>query len=114
QIKSLNNLKISSISDAADYIRGMISLYDVIIPVIDLDSFYRINPIEKLEYNVIIIFNVSNHFLSIMVDTVLDVIEVDSDYIKSSPDIFTAINREYIDGILTLDEQLIMILNIEK
>jgi purine-binding chemotaxis protein CheW len=105
---------VTRLPDAPDYIKGVINLRGTIVPVIDMRLKFRL---ERAEYNaltVMIVLNVADRVVGMVVDSVSDVIQLEAEQIRPVPDIGAAIDRQFITGIGTQGERMLILLEIER
>ncbi|HEY5805094.1 MAG TPA: chemotaxis protein CheW [Lysobacter sp.] len=105
---------VTRLPDAPDYIKGVINLRGTIVPVIDMRIKFRL---ERVEYNaltVMIVLNVADRVVGMVVDSVSDVIQLQSEQIRPVPDIGSAIDRQFITGIGTQGDRMLILLEIER
>ncbi|HEY5849581.1 MAG TPA: chemotaxis protein CheW [Lysobacter sp.] len=105
---------VTRLPDAPDYIKGVINLRGTIVPVIDMRIKFRL---ERVEYNaltVMIVLNVADRVVGMVVDSVSDVIQLQSEQIRPVPDIGSAIDRQFITGIGTQGDRMLILLDIER
>lgn len=107
--------KSTRVPRAKKYIIGVINLRGIVLPIIDLNIRFGLERQGKAEKQRIIILKLDNVTVGIMVDSVSEVMEVDSGQIFSNPTIDSSINQEYLKGVCKLGEdRLFTLLNIEK
>lgn len=111
---SKEKIALTNILNAPPHMRGLLTLHEKIIPVIDLRILYEIEHASSYEFDVLLIVNINERSVAIAVDNVLDIIELSIDDVKPPPDFSSIIERNYINGIGSYQDQLFMILNIEK
>jgi purine-binding chemotaxis protein CheW len=90
------------IANAPSFIKGVVNLRGVIVPIIDLRL--KLN-CEKVEYNgftVVVVLNVRGRVVGAVVDSVSDVLELGRDNIKPSPEMNSSIDASFITGIGTV------------
>ena len=105
---------ITQIANSPDFIKGVVNLRGIIVPIIDMRIKFRLGTAEYDQFTVVIILNVSGRIMGIVVDGVSDVINLDSDQIRDAPEFGTAIDTEYIRGLGTVDDRMLILLDIEK
>lgn len=90
---------------SSDEIKGLISLRDELVIIVDLRKYYNFEAIDN-ESNNILIASIDNKNIGLIVDDILDI----RDYNKNSIDIMPKnFADEKISGIIHSDEQLISI-----
>lgn len=96
---------------APSVIRGLMSLRGQIVPVMDLRQRLGVNPAEpELEqFNVLI--RTGDGPISLLVDRVGDVVEVETSLFESAPDTLNAAYRSLIRGAYKLERRLLLALD---
>ena len=101
------------IANAPHFIKGVVNLRGVIVPVVDL----RIKlGCEKVEYNgftVVIVLNVRGRVVGAVVDSVSDVLELASELIKPAPEMSNGTDAGFITGIASVGERMLILMDIE-
>ncbi len=105
---------VTRLPDAPDYIKGVINLRGTIVPVIDMRLKFRLASAEYTAVTVMIVLNVSNRIVGIVVDSVSDVIRLSADQIRPVPELGATIDRQFLTGIGTQDERMLILLDIER
>ena len=102
------------IANAPGFIKGVVNLRGVIVPVVDL----RIKlGCEKVEYNgftVVIVLNVHGRVVGAVVDSVSDVLELSAELIKPAPEMTLAVDTSFITGIASVNERMLILMDIES
>ena len=101
------------IANAPHFIKGVVNLRGVIVPVVDLRI--KLN-CEKVEYNgftVVIVLNVHGRVVGAVVDSVSDVLELSQELIKPAPEMNTNVDTSYITGIASVGERMLILMDIE-
>ncbi|MDQ3205186.1 MAG: chemotaxis protein CheW [Pseudomonadota bacterium] len=105
---------VTRLPDAPDYIKGVINLRGTIVPVIDMRLKFRL---AKAEYNaltVMIVLNVADRVVGMVVDSVSDVVRLEPEQVRTVPELGATIDRQFLTGIGTLDERMLILLDIER
>ena len=116
EIKGWNN--VTSIPNTPDYIRGVINLRGTIVPIIDMRLRFKLPEKEYDATTVVIVLNVKNEgqqdrTMGVIVDAVSDVYNVLESDIKASPDFGTAVDTEFVTGLATVGETMVIVLDID-
>ena len=105
----------TAIANAPAFIKGVINLRGVIVPILDLRIKFRLSEAKYDEFTVVIILNVAGRVVGVVVDSVSDVLTLASDAIRPTPEFASStFDTKYITGLGTVDEQMIILLDIEK
>lgn len=104
-----------AIANAPDFIKGVINLRGVIVPILDLRVRFRLAHGAYDAFTVVIILQAASRVVGVVVDAVSDVLECDPDEIRATPELATAtFDTRFITGLVTVEEGLLMLLDIEK
>ena len=105
---------VTTIANAPEFIKGVINLRGIIVPIVDMRIKFHLGKVEYDQFTVVIILNVAHRVVGIVVDGVSDVIALTPDQIKPSPEFSTSLDTQYITGLGTVDERMIILMDIEK
>ncbi|GAB3093810.1 chemotaxis protein CheW [Lysobacter terrae] len=105
---------VTRLPDAPDYIKGVINLRGTIVPVIDMRLKFRLERAEYTTLTVMIVLNVADRVVGMVVDSVSDVVRLPDEQIRAVPEIGATIDRQFLTGIGTLDERMLILLDIER
>lgn len=99
--------------NAPAFIKGVINLRGVIVPIVDLRLKLNIEKVDYNEFTVVIILNVRGTVIGAVVDAVSDVVTLTSQSIKPAPQFETAIDSRFITGLANLGERMLIVMNME-
>jgi purine-binding chemotaxis protein CheW len=105
---------VTKLPSTPDYIKGVINLRGVIAPVIDLRVKFGFEKAEYGPFTVLVVLRVSERLAAVVVDAVADVVALTDEQIKPPPELGTGVNIEYVMGLGTRAEQMLILLDIEK
>ena len=105
---------VTRIANTPEFIKGVINLRGNIIPITDLRLKFNMQHATYDELTIVIILDVGDRIVGIVVDGVSDVVQLNSEQIRQVPDISAEIDTRYITGLATLDEKMLILINIEK
>lgn len=104
---------ITHIPDAPSFIKGLINVRGDIVPVIDIKTRFLLPANEDVAKHIVISKQEGNLF-GLIVDEVIEVLRIKESEIKSTPQLMTSIEKEYLSGVVTYEGRLIIILNLKK
>jgi len=105
---------ITHIANSPDYIKGVINLRGIIVPIIDMRIKFDLGQATYDQFTVVIILTVAGRVMGIVVDGVSDVITLTDEQMRQAPGLGSVINTEYIMGLGTVDERMLILIDIEK
>jgi purine-binding chemotaxis protein CheW len=105
---------VTSIANTPDFIKGVINLRGNIVPIVDLRIKFRLSEARYDATTIVIILNLNKKMIGIVVDSVSDVIALPVDSIREAPRFGSAINTEFISGMATVDERMLIVVDIQR
>ena len=106
--------KPTTIANAPEFLKGVINLRGHIVPIIDLRIKFNVGKAEYTVFTIVIILNLSTRTVGIVVDHVSDVAMLRPDQISPSPEFNTTVNTQYIQGLSSLNERMLIVVDIER
>ncbi len=108
---------VTPIPNTPEYIRGVINLRGTIVPIIDLRMRFGLDSIEYGATTVVIVLKVisssKSRIMGIVVDAVSDVYNIAKDAMKPPPDFGSIISIDFVSGLATVDETMVIVLDID-
>jgi len=101
---------ITRVPKTPAFVKGVINLRGVVIPVIDLRGRFGLVESEYTENSRIIIVAANDLEVGFIVDSANDVIDVMSDAIENPPEVVGGIKAKYISGVAKISESRLLIL----
>jgi purine-binding chemotaxis protein CheW len=95
------------------FIKGVINLRGVIVPVADLRLKLGVSKVEYDEFTVVIIMNIHGSVVGAVVDAVSDVVTLSADSIKPAPQFDSGMDSRFIVGLVKLGERTLIVMNVE-
>ncbi len=99
--------------NSPSFIKGVVNLRGVIVPIADLRLKLQVSKIEYNEFTVVIILNIRGTVMGAVVDAVSDVVTIDSAAIKPAPQFESSIDERFILGLVKLEERTLILMNLE-
>jgi len=103
-------MPITRVPKTPAFVKGVINLRGVVIPVIDLRGRFGLPETEATDTSRIIIVQVNDLEVGFIVDAANDVIDIDSDRIDSPPEVVGVIYAKYLRGVARLDDDRLLIM----
>jgi purine-binding chemotaxis protein CheW len=105
---------VTKIANTPSFIKGVVNLRGVIVPVVDMRIKFRLDAVEYNQFTVVIVLNVCDRVIGMVVDGVSDVIDLTPDQIHAAPEFGSSLDVEYLRGMATIDERMIILVDIER
>lgn len=106
------------IPNVPEYVRGVINLRGTIVPIIDLRRRFGMTDAAYGPTTVVIVLKIlgtnGDRVMGIVVDAVSDVYNVDRQAIKSPPDFGGKLSVDFIRGLATVNDKMVIVLDIDR
>lgn len=102
------------IANAPAFIKGVINLRGNIVPIVDLRIKFNFAQVEYNDLTVVIILNIAGRVVGVVVDGVSDVLALKSAEVKPAPEFGSAFNAEYLTGLGTVGNRMLILVDIER
>lgn len=107
----------TSIPNTPDYVLGVMNLRGLIVPIIDLRNMFEMDQAVFGPSTIIVIVKLSgksksSRTVGMVVDEVSDVYNISEEDIGEMPDLGSVVGTEYIEGVASVNEKMVIILDI--
>ena len=96
------------------HVRGVVNLRGVVLPVLDLRHRLGWGVTDPTARHVIIVVRIGEQLQGIIVDAVNDIVTVQTEDMQPLPDMGDAAASQFLDGLATIDQRLILVLALER
>jgi len=109
---------VTRVSGAPDFLKGVINLRGVIVPIVDLRLKFQLGDIKYDEFTVVVILNIAGRIVGAVVDSVSDVLELTDEQIREAPEFDSLLDASFITGLGTVGNEersrMLILVDIEK
>lgn len=107
-------MDITTVPQTPQFVKGVINLRGKIIPVIDLRLKFDMPEKPTDKETCIIVVETKDTLMGVMVDTVSEVMDIESSQIEAAPSFGTQIDTSFIRGMGKVNSKVKILLDIEK
>ncbi len=101
------------IPNAPPFIKGVVNLRGVIVPIIDLRMSMGCAAAEFDAFTVVIVLTVGGRVVGAVADSVSDVLALSQEMIRPAPEMVSAIRESVITGIASVQDRMLILMDIE-
>ena len=105
---------VTRIANAPEHIKGVVNLRGIIVPIIDMRIKFNLGTPSYDQFTVVIILNMASRVMGMVVDSVSDVITLSPEQIKPAPEMGAVLDTDYLIGLGTLNERMLILVDIDK
>jgi len=95
-------------------IKGIQNLRGSIVPIVDMRILFNLGEPTYDQFTVVIVLNIKNHVIGMVVDSVSDVVTLEPEQVRPAPEMGTTADGDYITGLGTVGERMLILLDIDK
>ncbi|CAI6032196.1 MULTISPECIES: chemotaxis protein CheW [unclassified Paenibacillus] len=108
-------MPITRVPKTLSFVKGVINLRGVVIPVIDLRGRFSLAETEYTDQTRIVIVGVDDMQVGFIVDSANDVIDIKSSSIDTPPEVVGGVKARYLRGVAKLEDgRLLIMLNLNE
>jgi purine-binding chemotaxis protein CheW len=100
------------IPNAPSHVRGVINLRGVIVPIFDLRARFGMGLTTPTKMHVVIIVAAGTRTIGLLVDTVSDIISVDTSSIRPVPEMGLPTDDQFLDGLVALEDRMVTLVSL--
>ena len=105
---------VTRIANAPAFIKGVINLRGIIVPIVDMRIKFNLGEPGYDQFTVVIILSIASRVMGMVVDSVSDVTTLQPEQIRPAPQMGTALDTDYLIGLGTLEDRMLILLDIER
>jgi purine-binding chemotaxis protein CheW len=105
---------ITPIPDSPAFIKGVINVRGDIVATLDLRARFSLKSNREDMSKHIVITEKDEGLFGLLVDEVTEVLRVSEGAVKPPPELVTKAHREYVNGVLTIGNRLIILLDLSS
>jgi purine-binding chemotaxis protein CheW len=105
---------VTYVPDSPGFVEGVINLRGRVIPVVDLRKRFGLPVTDATNESRVLVVDISGDDIGVIVDAVTEVQRISEDSIEPTTTLVTTEDSYYIEGIAKVDDQLLILLDLEK
>jgi purine-binding chemotaxis protein CheW len=104
---------ITHLPKQPDYMRGVLNLRGVMVPIIDLRCRFGQGLTEATPVHIVIVVQVEAKTVGLLADRVLDIVSIDASQVQPVPRISRGAQADFLSGLVTVEGAMIALINLD-
>jgi len=104
----------TNLPNTPEYVRGVINIRGSIVPILDVRARFGQGQTEANKAHVVIVVAIGARLVGLLVDAVSDIVAVNESEVKPVPDVSGAAAHECLEGIVTINDQMVALVAAER
>ena len=105
---------VTRLANAPEYLKGVVNLRGTIVPVVDMRIKFKLGTPSYDQFTIVIVLNIAGNVMGMVVDSVSDVTTLAPEQIRAAPEMGSAFNTDYLIGLGTVHERMLILMDIDK
>lgn len=110
---------VTRIPNSPVYVRGVLNLRGAIVPIIDLRIRFDLPTTDYTPTTVVVVLTIKSgdgreRVMGVVVDAISDVVNASMEDVQTTPEFDSSIQIEYINGLASAGEKMLMLVDVDK
>jgi purine-binding chemotaxis protein CheW len=104
--------EITHLPRQPDYLRGVLNLRGVIVPIVDLRCRFGQGLTAATSLHIVIIVQIGSKLVGLLADRVLDIVSLDPSQVQRVPRVVQSARLEFLSGLVTIEKTMIALIDL--
>jgi purine-binding chemotaxis protein CheW len=104
--------QITQLPRQPDYMRGVLNLRGVMVPIVDLRCRFGQGMTEATPLHVVIVVQIASRHVGLLADRVLDIVPISASQIQPVPRIAQASRLDFLSGLVSIESGMIALIDL--
>jgi len=104
---------VASVPNAHAAVEGVVLVRGQVVPALNLRTRFGFDKIERDLRSRLVVINTGTRVVGLIVDTAREFLKIATESIEPPPEALTGLSGHYLEGIATIGERMILILNLD-
>src|SRR6516162_5256508 len=106
--------QITALPRQPDYMRGVLNLRGVMVPIIDLRCRFGQGMTEATPLHIVIVVQIGTRHVGLLGDRVLDIVAINASQIQSVPFVSRGAPTDFLSGLVTIESGMIALIDLSQ
>src|SRR5262249_27398326 len=106
--------QITALPRQPDYMRGVLNLRGVMVPIIDLRFRFAQGMTQATPLHIVIVVQIGTRHVGLLADRVLDIVAINASQIQSVPRISRGSANDFLSGLVTIESGMIALIDLSQ
>src|SRR5215467_615255 len=106
--------QITQIPKQPDYMRGVLNLRGVMVPIVDLRCRFGQGMTEASQLHIVIVVQIGARHVGLLADRVLDIVAINASQIQSVPRVSRGSPSDFLSGLVTIESGMIALIDLSQ
>ena len=104
---------VAAVPNAHPAVEGVVLIRGQVIPALNLRTRFGFERVDRDLRSRLVVINAGNRVVGLVVDTAREFIKIPTESIEPPPEALTGLSGKYLEGIATIKERMILVLNLD-
>jgi purine-binding chemotaxis protein CheW len=106
--------QITALPRQPDYMRGVLNLRGVMVPIIDLRCRFAQGTTEATPLHIVIVVQIGTRHVGLLADRVLDIVAINASQIQPVPRVSRGSPTDFLSGLVTIESGMIALIDLSQ
>jgi purine-binding chemotaxis protein CheW len=106
--------QICALPRQPDYMRGVLNLRGVMVPIVDLRCRFGQGMTEATPLHIIMVVQIGDRPVGLLADRVLDIVNVEPSKMQPVPRVAEAARIDFLSGLVTVESGMIALIDLSR
>jgi purine-binding chemotaxis protein CheW len=106
--------QITHLPRQPDYMRGVLNLRGVMVPIIDLRCRFGQGTTEATPLHIVIVVQIGTRHVGMLADRVLDIVATNATQIQRVPRVGDSARADFLSGLMTIETGMIAVIDLSR
>jgi purine-binding chemotaxis protein CheW len=106
--------QITALPRQPDYMRGVLNLRGIMVPIIDLRCRFSQGMTEATPLHIVIVVQIGSRHVGLLADRVLDIVAINASQMQPVPRVSRGAQADFLSGLVTIESGMIALIDLSQ